>query len=71
MPCTASEPTIEKLREMFARYGNPEQLVSDNRPQFTSHEFAEFMKRNGINTHPRSTISPSIERTSREICPNF
>ena len=48
MPSTASEATIEKLREMFARYGNPEQLVSDNGPHFTSHEFAEFMKRNGI-----------------------
>ena len=60
MPSTTSEATIEKLREMFARYGNPEQLVSDNGPQFTSHEFAEFMKRNGIKHilvapyHPRS-----------------
>ena len=60
MPSTTSKATIEKLREMFARYGNPEQLVSDNGPQFTSHEFAEFMKRNGIKHilvapyHPRS-----------------
>ena len=60
IPSTTSEATTEKLREMFARYGIPEQLVSDNGPQFTSHEFAEFMKRNGIKHilvapyHPRS-----------------
>ena len=60
MPSTTSEATIEKLRETFARYGIPEQLVSDNGPQFTSHEFAEFMKRNRIKHilvapyHPRS-----------------
>ena len=29
-------------------YGLPEQLVSDNGPQFTSADFAGFMKANGI-----------------------
>lgn len=43
-----SEATIEKLRDLFARYGIPQQLVSDNCSQFTSKEFAEFMKGNGI-----------------------
>ena len=33
---------------MFLRYGLPEQVVSDNRPQFTSVEFAQFMRDNGI-----------------------
>ena len=60
MPNVTSETTIEKLRDMFARYGLPERLVSDNGPQFTSSEFATFMKRNGIKHilvapyHPRS-----------------
>ena len=48
MPSVTSESTIEKLRNMFARYGVPMQLVSDNSPQFTSREFADFMKQNGI-----------------------
>ena len=60
MSSVTSEATIEKLREMFARFGIPMQLVSDNGPQFTSREFAEFTKANGIKHtlvapyHPRS-----------------
>ena len=60
MSSVTSEATIEKLREMFARCGIPMQLVSDNGPQFTSREFAEFTKANGIKHtlvapyHPRS-----------------
>ena len=33
---------------MFVQHGLPEQLVSDNGPQFTSTEFAEFLKGNQI-----------------------
>ena len=40
--------TIEVLRSMFVQHGLPEQLVSDNGPQFTSTEFAEFLKGNQI-----------------------
>jgi len=36
------------LRQIFSAYGLPEQLVSDNGPQFISDEFATFMKRNGV-----------------------
>ena len=60
MHSITSEATIEKLREMFVRYGIPQQLVSDNGPQFTSQEFSDFTKANGIKHtlvapyHPRS-----------------
>ena len=53
MSSTTSFKTIEALRSLFAKYGLPEQLVSDNGPQFTSEEFADFMKVNGIK-HIRS-----------------
>ena len=43
-----STATIEKLREMFATHGLPATLVSDNGSNFTSSEFKEFMKKNGI-----------------------
>ena len=51
---TISEKTIEVLRQLSARYGLPEQLVSDNGTQFVSGEFATFMKANRIK-HIRCT----------------
>ena len=53
MSSTTSASTIEVLRSLFARYGLPEQVVSDNGPQFTSDEFAQFLKLNGVK-HIRS-----------------
>lgn len=48
MKSTTSSKTIEVLRDMFATFGIPEQLVSDNGPQFVSEEFQTFLKLNGI-----------------------
>ena len=53
MSTTTVPKTIEALRQMFAKYGLPDQVVSDNGPQFTSTEFETFTKRNGIK-HTRS-----------------
>ncbi|KAK3744267.1 hypothetical protein QZH41_019938, partial [Actinostola sp. cb2023] len=50
---TTATITIDLLSVLFAAYGLPEELVSDNGPQFTSEEFGNFMKRNGI-THTRT-----------------
>ena len=48
MHSITSEATIEKLRDIFAWYGIPQQLVNDNGPQFTAQEFSEFANANGI-----------------------
>ena len=40
--------TIEHLRNMFATHGLPEMLVTDNASYFTSQEFQDFAKLNGI-----------------------
>ena len=53
MPTTTATRTIGVLRALFASYGLPEQIVSDNGPQFTADEFAHFCRQNGIR-HIRS-----------------
>lgn len=53
MKSTTSRKTIERLQEMFSRFGIPEQLVSDNGPQFVSAEMEAFLRTNGIQ-HIRS-----------------
>lgn len=45
---TNTTTTIEILRRIFAVFGLPEQIVSDNGPQFVSDEFSRFMRNNGI-----------------------
>lgn len=45
--------TVRKLTEIFALFGNPEVIVSDNGTPFTSSEFGELCKTNGIK-HIRS-----------------
>ncbi len=54
MKSTTAEKTISILRRLFAQFGLPHQVVSDNGPQFTSDEFKLFMQSNGIK-HIRST----------------
>ena len=45
---------LRELLPMFARFGLPDVLVSDNGPQFASAEFAVFVKQKGI-THVTSS----------------
>ena len=53
MSTTTAPKTIEVLRQLFCKYGLPDQIVSDNGPQFISTEFAVFLKQNGVK-HTRS-----------------
>lgn len=40
--------TVKLLRKIFSTFGLPAVLVSDNAPTFTSFEFKNFLKTNGI-----------------------
>ena len=53
MSSTSSAKTIEVLRNLVVSYGLPQQIVSDNGPQFVSEEFSDFLKKNGVK-HIRS-----------------
>ena len=44
LPNTKASTTIRKLKSHFACYGIPDQVISNNGPQFTSDEFADFSK---------------------------
>ncbi|XP_054745773.1 uncharacterized protein K02A2.6-like [Anastrepha obliqua] len=46
--------TIFSLNEIFARFGLPKKIVSDNGTQFTSHQFQQFVAEHGIQ-HIRSS----------------
>ena len=43
-----SQSTILELAKIFARWGNPVQLVTDNGAQLTSREFEDFLVKQGI-----------------------
>ena len=46
--CTTGASAVTVLRHIFVVYGLPEQIVSDNGPQFTSEEFTKFLLANGV-----------------------
>ena len=48
MSSTTAAQTISVLCQIFTTHGIPEQLVSNNGPQFTPSEFAGFCKGNDV-----------------------
>ena len=63
MHSTTAAATINKLRILFASYGLPRHLVSDNGPQFVAEEFKLFLKVNGI----RQTLTPPYHPSSNGL----
>lgn len=47
--------TIKFLEELFARYGNPDVIVSDNGPEYRSSAFKDFLAERDI-THHRTPV---------------
>lgn len=45
---TSAKLAIKELRQLFARFGLPMSIHTDNGPPFNSEEFASFLKHNGI-----------------------
>ena len=54
--------TLSVLRHLFAVYGLPEQVVSDNGPQFSSEVFTKFLQANGVKHSRCSPYHPLSNR---------
>lgn len=55
---TTSEPVISKLLSIFAQFGIPEELITDNSPQFASQQFKDFMSKYDIQHTTSSPFYP-------------
>ena len=68
---TSAEVTIRAIKEVFARHGTAELVISDNGPQFSSSVFREFAKENNfihITSSPRyPQANGEAERAVRTI----
>ena len=71
MSSTTVVKTIEVLQGMFASYGLPEQIVTDNGPQFTATDFANFMKANGIRHTRSAPYHPASNGLAERLVQSF
>ncbi|XP_022806125.1 uncharacterized protein K02A2.6-like [Stylophora pistillata] len=68
---TSSSSTIEILRDLFARFGIPEQIVSDNGMQFVSEEFKAFVRSNGIHHITSAPYHPATNGLAERAVQTF
>ncbi|KAJ8966391.1 hypothetical protein NQ317_019427 [Molorchus minor] len=63
---TNAKSVISCLRTVFSRFGLPDTLVSDNGPPFSSTEFSNYIKKNGI----KHLFSPPYHAQSNGFAEN-
>ena len=61
---TTSSTVIHKIKAQFSRYGIPDKLMTDNGPQFLSHEFSKFAK---IWEFQHTTSSPHYPQSNGKV----
>ena len=71
MKTTTAESTTNAMRNIFARYGLPTQVVSDNGPPFQSAEYEEFLRQNGIQRILVSPYHPSSNGLAERFVQTF
>ena len=72
MESTTPAATITELGWLFAIYGLPEQVVTDNGPQFSASEFSNFLKSNGMKCiQCVHTLPPLLQWSSGTVHTNI
>ena len=71
MKSTNAEATCDVLRDLFARFGLVEQIVSDNGPPFQSETFSVFCKNNGIKHVRVSSYHPASNGAVERLVQSF
>ncbi|XP_048583356.1 uncharacterized protein K02A2.6-like [Nematostella vectensis] len=63
VPSTSLGPVKERMKNIFAAYGTPKRVESDNGPPFNSGDYEEFAKEEGFDPH---RITPGHPRANGE-----
>ena len=64
MKTTSGTSTVVQFKSICSKYGIPEEIRTDNGPQFSSHEFARFCQEYGIKHTTSSPLYPQSNGTS-------
>ena len=60
----------DHIKQIFAEYGWPDTIVSDNGPCYTSEIFKDLMKEYQVKPHHKLAPLSTIKWSSRKICSN-
>ena len=71
MSSTTTGKTLDILGHIFAAHGLPEQIVTDNVPQFTLDDFAKFAKLNGIKHIRTAPYHPTSNGLAERFVQSF
>lgn len=71
MSVTTAAKTVEKLQTIFAAFGLPEEVVTDNGLQFVSLEFAASLSSNRIHHKTTPPYHPVSERLVQTVKRNL
>ena len=68
---TTSTKVIDSIQPIFARFGVPHTLKTDNGPQFVSEDFKAFLAENGVEHRTTPPLWPQangeVERQNRTL----
>ena len=68
---TKASTLIEEFSTLFARFGLPLHMVTDNGPQFRSAQFKDFLARNGVHVSFSAPYHPATNGAAENFLQTF